>query len=67
MAESTDMYEKCVMMEQTIMALKKSVDEKNVHIAQLMNKLEAFTHGESSHVPLVNLVLINETRTSKNL
>ncbi|KAG5600167.1 hypothetical protein H5410_031537 [Solanum commersonii] len=31
-------------------ALKKFVDDKNLHIAQLMNKLEAFTLGESSHV-----------------
>ncbi|KAH0761766.1 hypothetical protein KY290_017839 [Solanum tuberosum] len=51
MADSTDMDEKFAMMEQTIEALKKSVDDKNLHIAQLMNKLEAFTPGESSHVP----------------
>ena len=31
--------------------MKKSVDDKNLHIAQLMNKLETFTPGESSHVP----------------
>ncbi|KAK4716567.1 hypothetical protein R3W88_014905 [Solanum pinnatisectum] len=51
MADSTDMDEKFVMMEKTIEALKKSVDDKNLHIAQLMNKLEAFTPGESSHDP----------------
>ena len=51
MAESTDMDEKFTMMEQTIESLKKSVDDKNLHIAQLMNKLEAFTPIESSHVP----------------
>ncbi|KAH0725415.1 hypothetical protein KY284_001280 [Solanum tuberosum] len=50
MTDSTDMDEEFEMMEQTIEALKKSVDEKNLHIAQLMNKLEAFTLGESSHV-----------------
>ncbi|KAG5576228.1 hypothetical protein H5410_056362 [Solanum commersonii] len=38
-------------MEQTIEAFKKSVDDKNLHIAQLMNRLEAFTPAESSHVP----------------
>ncbi|KAH0643806.1 hypothetical protein KY290_033918 [Solanum tuberosum] len=51
MADLTDMDEKFAMMEQTIEALKKSVDDKNLHIAQLMNKLEAFTPGELSHVP----------------
>ncbi|KAH0726425.1 hypothetical protein KY290_002238 [Solanum tuberosum] len=51
MADLTDMDEKFAMMEQPIEALKKFVDDKNLHIAQLMNKLEAFTPGESSHVP----------------
>ncbi|KAK4708276.1 hypothetical protein R3W88_029201 [Solanum pinnatisectum] len=50
MADSTDMDKKFAMMEQTIKALKKSVDDKNLHIAQFMNKLEAFRPGESSHV-----------------
>ncbi|WMV42327.1 hypothetical protein MTR67_035712 [Solanum verrucosum] len=51
MADSTDMNEKFAMMEQTLKTLKKFVDDKNLHIAQLMNKLEAFTPGELSHVP----------------
>ncbi|KAH0781231.1 hypothetical protein KY290_000829 [Solanum tuberosum] len=51
MADSTDMDEKFATLELTIQALKKSVDDKKLHIAQLMNKLEAFTPGESSHVP----------------
>ncbi|KAH0776474.1 hypothetical protein KY290_007885 [Solanum tuberosum] len=51
MADSTDIDEKFAMMEQTIEALKKSLDDKNRHIAQLMNKLVALTLGESSHVP----------------
>uniref|UniRef100_M1DUY2 Uncharacterized protein n=1 Tax=Solanum tuberosum TaxID=4113 RepID=M1DUY2_SOLTU len=51
MADSTDMDKKFAMMDQTIETLKKSVDDKNLHIYQLMNKLEAFTPGESSHVP----------------
>ncbi|KAH0686101.1 hypothetical protein KY284_016654 [Solanum tuberosum] len=50
-ADLTDMDEKFAMIEQTIEALKKSVDDKNLHIAQLMNKLETFTPRESSHVP----------------
>ncbi|KAH0661858.1 hypothetical protein KY290_027773 [Solanum tuberosum] len=33
MADSTDMDEKFAMMEQTIEALKKSIDDKNLHIA----------------------------------
>ncbi|KAK4356109.1 hypothetical protein RND71_025080 [Anisodus tanguticus] len=51
MADATDMDEKFANIEQTIEALKKYVDDKNLQIAQLMNKLEAFTHAESSHIP----------------
>ena len=51
MFDSTNMDEKFPMMEQTIEALKKSADDKNLRIAQLMNKLEVFTPGESSHIP----------------
>ena len=51
MADLTNMDEKFVMMEQTIEALKKFVDDKNLHIDQLKNKLEAFKPGESSHIP----------------
>ncbi|KAK4723920.1 hypothetical protein R3W88_026699 [Solanum pinnatisectum] len=51
MANSTDMDKKFAMMEQTIEALKKSIDDKNLHTAQLMNKLETFKPRESSHVP----------------
>ncbi|KAG5584995.1 hypothetical protein H5410_045429, partial [Solanum commersonii] len=51
MTDSTDIEKKFAKMEQTTEALKKSVDDKNLHITQLMNKLETFTPGESSHVP----------------
>ena len=51
MDDSTDKDENFAMMEQTIESLKKFVDDKNLHIAQLMNKLEAFTPRDSSHVP----------------
>ncbi|KAG5586543.1 hypothetical protein H5410_046977 [Solanum commersonii] len=51
MADSTDMDEKFAMLEKTIESLKNSIDDKNLHIAQLMNKLETFTPRESSHVP----------------
>ena len=51
MADSTNINEKFAMIEPTIKALKKYVDDKNHHIAQLMNKLEAFTPRELSHIP----------------
>ncbi|KAJ8551404.1 hypothetical protein K7X08_000774 [Anisodus acutangulus] len=52
-ADATDMTKKFTMMEQTIEALKKSLDYKNLQIAQLMNRLETFAPIESSHIPLV--------------
>ncbi|OIT29925.1 hypothetical protein A4A49_51406 [Nicotiana attenuata] len=51
MTNTTNMDEKFAMMEQTIEVLKKSVEDKNLQIAQLMNKLEPYAPGESSHVP----------------
>uniref|UniRef100_M1DRT9 Uncharacterized protein n=1 Tax=Solanum tuberosum TaxID=4113 RepID=M1DRT9_SOLTU len=51
MSDSIDMDEKFAMMDQPIEASKNSIDDKNLHIAQLMNKLETFTLRESSHVP----------------
>ena len=46
MAYSIDINDKFAMMEQTNADLKKFVDDKNIHIDQLMNNLEAFTPGE---------------------
>ncbi|KAF3671111.1 hypothetical protein FXO38_06768 [Capsicum annuum] len=51
MADATDMDEKFAIMEQTIEVLKKSVKDKDLQIAQLMDKLESFAPGESSHDP----------------
>ena len=51
MADSTDMDENFAMMEQTIESLKKFIDDKNLHIAQLMNKLVTYRLGESIPVP----------------
>ncbi|OIS96953.1 hypothetical protein A4A49_50530 [Nicotiana attenuata] len=51
MTDATNMDEKFAMMEQTIEVLKKSVEDKDLQIAQLMNKLEAYAPRESSHVP----------------
>ncbi|OIT31183.1 hypothetical protein A4A49_55384, partial [Nicotiana attenuata] len=51
MTDATNVDEKFAMMEQTIEVLKKSVEDKDLQIAQLMNKLEAYAPGESSHVP----------------
>ncbi|XP_019262145.1 PREDICTED: uncharacterized protein LOC109239983 [Nicotiana attenuata] len=51
MTDATNVDEKFAMMEQTIEVLKKSVEDKDLQITQLMNKLEAYAPGESSHVP----------------
>ncbi|OIT05051.1 hypothetical protein A4A49_04639 [Nicotiana attenuata] len=51
MTNATNVDKKFTMMEQTIEVSKKSVEDKDLQIAQLMNKLEAFAPGESSHVP----------------
>ncbi|OIT00234.1 hypothetical protein A4A49_26412, partial [Nicotiana attenuata] len=51
MTDTTNVDEKFAMMEPTIEVLKKSVEDKDLQIAQLMNKLEAYAPGESSHVP----------------
>ncbi|XP_070012921.1 uncharacterized protein [Nicotiana sylvestris] len=51
MTDTTNVDEKFAMMEQTIEVLKKSVEDKDLQIAQLMNKLEAYAPEESSHVP----------------
>ncbi|KAK4362222.1 hypothetical protein RND71_017463 [Anisodus tanguticus] len=53
MADATDMDEKFAMMDQTIEALKKSLEDNNLQIAQLINRLETFSLAESSHIPHV--------------
>ncbi|KAG5604446.1 hypothetical protein H5410_025938 [Solanum commersonii] len=40
MVDTTDMDEKFTMMEQTIKALKKSIDDKNLQIAELMSNVK---------------------------
>lgn len=50
MFDTTDMDDKFEMIEQINEALKKFVDDKNLQIAQLMNKLKVFILGESSYV-----------------
>ena len=67
MADSTDMDEKFAMMGKTIEALNKSIDDKNLHIAQPMKKLETFTPRELSLVPLVHLGLRNKIKMLRNL
>lgn len=67
MANSTYMDDKFSMMDQSIETLKKSVDDKNIHFSQLMNKLEIFKPRQSSQTPLVNLVLMHETSMLRNL
>ncbi|XP_009777919.2 uncharacterized protein [Nicotiana sylvestris] len=51
MTDATSVDRNFAMMEQTIEVLKKSIEDKDLQIAQLMNKLEAYAPGESSHVP----------------
>ncbi|KAH0717401.1 hypothetical protein KY285_013432 [Solanum tuberosum] len=46
MADAKDMDEKFTMMEQTIGALKKSIDDKNLQIAQLISKLDLYNSRE---------------------
>ncbi|KAK4724108.1 hypothetical protein R3W88_026887 [Solanum pinnatisectum] len=41
---------KFAMMEQTIKALKKSIDEKNLQITKLIGKLDLYNFGESHHI-----------------
>ncbi|KAH0683191.1 hypothetical protein KY290_021779 [Solanum tuberosum] len=50
MIDATDMDEKFTMMKQTIEALKKSIDDKNLQITQLMRKLDLYNFGESHHI-----------------
>ena len=49
MIDATDMDEKLAMMEQTIEALKKSIDDKSFQIVQLMSKLDLYNCRESHH------------------
>ncbi|KAK4737509.1 hypothetical protein R3W88_001206 [Solanum pinnatisectum] len=49
MVNATNMDEKFTMMEQTIEALK-SIDEKNLQIANLIGKLDLYNSGESHHI-----------------
>ena len=48
MTETTTIDEKIVEMGHTITKLSKTVEEKDLQIATLMNKLEVQNRGESS-------------------
>ncbi|KAH0752193.1 hypothetical protein KY285_005341 [Solanum tuberosum] len=50
MIDATDMVEKFAMMEQIIEASKKSIDDKNLQITQLMSKLDLYNSRESHHI-----------------
>ncbi|KAG5613268.1 hypothetical protein H5410_024549, partial [Solanum commersonii] len=50
MVDATNMDEKFAMIEQTIEALKKYIDDKNIQITQLMSKLDLYNFGESHHI-----------------
>ena len=49
MVNAAAMDEKFAMMEQTVEALKKSIDDNNLQIAQLMSKLDLYNSRESHH------------------
>ncbi|KAK4721248.1 hypothetical protein R3W88_011481 [Solanum pinnatisectum] len=48
--DSSISTKKFAMMEQTIEVLKKSIDDKNLQITQLMSKLDLCNSGESHHI-----------------
>ncbi|KAG5615305.1 hypothetical protein H5410_015129 [Solanum commersonii] len=59
MVDTTDMDEKFSIMEQTIGALTKSIDDKNLQIAQLISKLDLYNSRETHHnITLKKLILI---------
>ena len=49
MANTSTMEEKMVEMEQRVVLLTKALEDKDLQIATLMNKLEVQDLGESSH------------------
>ena len=49
MTNTTTMEEKMVEMEQRVVLLTKALEDKDLQIATLMNKLEVQDFGESSH------------------
>ncbi|KAK4369956.1 hypothetical protein RND71_009431 [Anisodus tanguticus] len=51
MTNAANTEEQLAAMMQTIEALKKSLEDKDFQIAQLMHKLELCSRGESSHKP----------------
>jgi hypothetical protein len=52
MTETAVVDERIVAMERAISKLTKTVEEKDLQIATLMNKLEVHNHGESSNGPI---------------
>ena len=49
MVDAAAMDEKFAMMEQTVEALKKSIDDNNLQIAQLMSKINLYNSRGSHH------------------
>uniref|UniRef100_M1DA99 Uncharacterized protein n=1 Tax=Solanum tuberosum TaxID=4113 RepID=M1DA99_SOLTU len=66
MIDATDMDEKFAMMEQTIEALKKSIDDKNLQITQLMSKLDLYNSRESHHILIAQEKLVHEFKCVTN-
>ena len=66
MTNTTDVDEQLAAMAQTIDSLKKSVEEKDRQIAQLMSKLELYSPGESSHNPTLQAKSVAESPTKSS-
>ena len=52
MTETAIVDERIVAMECAISKLTKTIEEKDLQITTLMNKLEVHNHGESSNGPI---------------
>uniref|UniRef100_A0A2N9I0X6 Uncharacterized protein n=1 Tax=Fagus sylvatica TaxID=28930 RepID=A0A2N9I0X6_FAGSY len=62
MTETAVVDERIVAMERAISKLTKTVEEKDLQIATLMNKLEVHNHGESSNVQQLHDMITNTIR-----
>ena len=66
MTNTSTMEEKMVEMEQRVVLLTKALEDKDLQIATLMNKLEVQDLGESSHGHKFTFVKDDEGREIEN-
>ena len=64
MTETAVVDERIVAMERAISKLTKTVEENDLQIATLMNKLEVHNHGESPFTSVPPKMVIRELRTN---